>query len=1179
MSVKFILGRAGSGKTEKCLSEIRQELLAHPSGDPLILLVPEQATFQAEHALVTTPGLKGLIRAQVLSFRRLAWRVMQETGNTAGNPIDDVGKKMLLIWILQHKAGELKQFHALSEKMGFIDNLNTLITELGRYCLTPDMLQDQMERIADEDADEAQLRAKLHDLQLVFREFEALMSAKYLDAEAYLKHLANQLQHSSLAGKARIWIDGFHGFTPQELEVVAQAMAHCKDVTISLCLNRPYEAYEIPDETDLFYPTAATLIRLQKKIEELGLPPATFEVLTDQPRFVGRPMLAHLERHYEDRLIGRKVAYDQPGEEIVLYAAANRRAEVEGAAREILSLVRDHGMRFKDIAVRVRNIESYGDLIRTTFEDYDIPYFLDQKRTVLHHPLVEFIRSALEVVLGGWRFDAVFRCVKTDLLLPLVDGKLPRKNSRRIARNEMDELENLVLAFGIQGSRWTDTKNWTFTRYRSLDDEIPVEVDATYAKRMDHLRRTVARPLRKLQKRLKAADNVREQVEAVYCLLEDVGVAEQIQRWSEEALFAGKPEKSKEHAQIYENIIDMFDQMVEILGEEKASLELFRKLIDTGLEGIQQGLVPPSLDQVLIGSIDRTRSAQVAVTLVLGVNDGVLPQAFTESGIITETEREKLLERGLRMADSARRRLLDEQFLIYTVLCSPSKKLWLSFPLADEEGGALLPSEVIKHLKIMFPYALKGHLHGKPDSTMDDRDQIAYISAPNHTLSYLIVQLKEWLKGEPVSDIWFDVYNWYLSQPQWKDRLAILSGALSFTNQESQLSASTSKLLYGDELITSVTRMEQFVACPFSHFAMSGLQLKERKIFRMAAPDVGGLYHASLRALFEKLREEGIPLESVSPEALMEKTTAVVNEIIPRLPGGILASSHRYRHIARKLTRVVQSSVVALQAHARRGAFVPVGFEVSFGHGGQLPPLEIQLAQGRRMQIAGRIDRIDVARQGEKAFLRVVDYKSSAKSLNLEEVYHGLSLQTLTYLDVAVRNSENWLGQKASPAGALYFHVHNPIVNGNNPAANEAVEKEKRKSFKMEGLVLADPDVVKLMDSEIGSGTSDIIPVGIKKDGGFYSNSSIATVEQFESLQKHVHETLAKVGRRIYDGSVEIAPIRTNKKTACTFCPMKPVCQFDPLFHGNKHHLLKGMSKDEVWQVLHEKEAGAAMSQ
>jgi ATP-dependent helicase/nuclease subunit B len=1175
MGIRFILGRAGSGKTERILEEIRTKLMEQPKGSPMILLVPEQGTFQAEHALITTPGLNGLLRAQVLSFRRLAWRVMQESGMTAGTPIDETGKKMLLQRILQKHQEEFKLFHTSSQKMGFIDNLNSLMSEFGRYCLSPEMLQTKMEQMDEGTADEAVLRDKLNDLMIVHREFEIALSSNYLDGEAYLSHLAVQMPQSSLVKGAQLWVDGFHGFTPQEAEVIAQAMAHFQDVTITLCLDRPYRSSDVPPELDLFHPTARTMIYLQRKAEELGLGPATYEVMESIKRFENSPMLAHLERVYEKRLLGSRVAFAQPGDDITIYAASNRRAEVEGAAREIIKLVRDGGLHYRDIAVRVRNIESYGDLLATTFSDYGIPYFMDQKRTVLHHPLVEFIRSALEVILNNWRFDAVFRCIKTDLLLPLVDGKLPRKNSRRIKRNEMDELENLVLAYGIQGYRWTDTKAWNFSRYASMEDETPVELDPLYSKRMDHCRRTVSRPLKAFQKRMKGASNVKDQVEALYLLLEEVAVTERLQQWSEEAFLHGRPEKSKEHAQIFDNIMDMLDQMVDILGEEVVSADLFRKLIETGLESIRQGLVPPALDQVLVGSIDRTRSAQVKVAMVLGVNDGVMPKAISESGIISEAEREALTNNGtLQLADSARRKLLDEQYLIYTVLCSPSHRLWISYPLADEEGMTLLASEVIKHMKNLFPYAKTGQLLSEPASTFSEAEQAAYIASPGKALSYLLVQLKQWMQGEPLSSVWFDVYNWFLQQDDWKDRLAILTGALGFSNEEAPLPETTSLLLYGDHLQASVSRMERFVACPFQHFAANGLRLKERRIFRLEAPDIGQLYHAALSGLYRELHEEKIQMESLTPEMLLKRTATIVERLTPRLQGEILDSSNRYRHIARKLTNILGNSALALLEHAKHGEFRPVGLELGFGPNEALPPLRIDLPNGRTMDIIGRIDRVDEAKSEKGSLLRVIDYKSSSKQLNLDEVYHGLSLQMLTYLDVAISNSEIWLGTKSSPAGVLYFHVHNPMILNTNPLEKEMVDKEVRKQFKMKGLVLADKDTVQLMDKEM-DGHSDLIPVGVKKDGSFYSNSSVASEGQLEKLQGHVRETIGKIGTEIMNGKVDISPSKTSKKSACDFCSFKPVCKFDQLFEKNQYQTFKGMKKDDVWQSLYDKETAA----
>lgn len=1170
MTIRFLVGRAGSGKTSKCLNEIREKLLKEPKGEtPLILLVPEQATFQAEHDLITTPDLPGLIRGQVLSFRRLSWRVMQETGNTAGIVIDEIGKKLLLQRILQKHREQFKMFQAASGKMGFIDELHTLFSELSRYCISASGLQSSMGNLGENLMGKAShIQAKLEDIEIVYREYEELMTTRYLDSDGYLNLLAEQLPESMTFKGAELWVDGFYGLTPQELAVISAGLSHFENVTISLCLDRSYNAAEEPNEMDLFYPTATTMVQLQQCIQDLGMPPAEVILLNEDelPRYKQSKMLAHLERHYENRLSPGRQTYQDPSNDITIYSAVNRRAEVDGAAREIIRLIRDEGLRYRDLQVRVRNMEDYGDLIRTQFMEFDIPFFLDQKRTILHHPLVEFIRSALDVILHNWRFDAVFRCVKTDFLLEL-DYKPTKKTSRRVSRQEMDELENLVLAYGIQGSRWTDTRNWSFKTHRSIEDETTDTEDEIFNNRMDNCRRVVSRPLKVFQKKLKAAANVKEQVGALYSLLEDVKVPQILFVLSDEAQMEGKPEKGKIHSQIWENCIDMLDQMVDIMGEDIISLELFGQLVETGLESIRQGLVPPSLDQVLIGSIDRTRSAQSKVVFVLGVNDGVLPGVMGEDGLITEHEREIIYDAGLRMAETSRRRLLNEQFLIYTVLCAPSHRLWISYPYADDEGKSMLPSEVINHVKGLFPKIENKQLWTQPSSLMDEETQLDFITGTGQVLSHLIVQLKGFMNGENIHDGWLNVYNYYLSQEKLKGKMELIANSLRYNNQEEKLQMQTSLLLYGNSLQSSVSRMERFVACPFSHFASNGLRLEERKTHRLEAPAIGQLYHAALSSLMKDIQSEDKALEDLTEEELLIRVSYIVDTLSPRVHDNILSSTARFQFISRKLKQILFRSALALMEHAKRGSFKPIGFEVGFGPNEKLPALEVDLDDGRSMNIVGRIDRIDHAVQDSGSLLRILDYKSSSTNLDLSKVYHGLSLQMLTYLDVVLTHSERLIGDSATPAGVLYFHVHNPMIQNANPLTEDSIEKEVWKEFKTKGLVLADEDVVKLMDGSISS-HSELLPVSLKSDGSFMKKSSIAQLEQWDQLRKHVRKTVKDIGSEIMSGKVDIAPYRMGKKSACDFCPQKSVCQFEPLLTGNGHRIIETMSEDTVWESI-----------
>ncbi|MDF2925531.1 MAG: addB [Paenibacillaceae bacterium] len=1177
MGIRYMIGRAGSGKSTRCLEEIRELLKREPDGHPLVLVVPEQATFQAELALVATPGVHGLLRAQVLSFQRLAWRVMQETGGTAGTPIDDLGKKMLLHRLLHKHNDKLRLFRQAYEKPGFVDSMHALFSELQRYRLTPAELHDHRERLAGKIPEHAgTLAGKLHDILLVYREYEEELSRDFLDGDCFLTLLSERVRDCGWLRDAEVWIDGFNGFTPQEQAVVEALAEHCRQTTLTLTLNRPYAAGEHPHELDLFHPTATTMRKLQEALLTRSLPESAIEMVKEQvpPRFAASPMLAHLERQYEYRLSSARKGY-QPasGEEprVTICAAVHRRAEVEAAAREVLRLVRDEGLRYRDMALRVRNVEDYGDLLETVFTDYGIPYFMDQKRSVLNHPLVELIRSALEAVNKNWPYEAVFRCVKTGFFLPAENGEgdVP-------AQEAWDELENYVLMYGIHGWRFLDPRSWELRRPASLEEDAawqeqdPEELAAS--RQLARIAAQVMEPLQRLQTRLAQAGGAREMAEAVFLLLEEQQAPARLEKWTEECIAEGRPAKAREHSQIWELIMDVLDQLAGLLGEEAVKPELFAKLMDTGLAGLRLALVPPAIDQVLIGSIDRTRSAQVKVALVLGASEGILPQKMQDDGIIAENEREFMLQQGIPMADSSRRKLLDEQFLIYTVLCAPSARLWISYPLADGEGRSLLPSEVIKQVKSLLPTAREILSQPEPVSGMTAREHLEYIVHPGRAVSHLVGWLKHVRQGNPVLPVWLEAYNWLLGHSEWRERLWNSSRSLYDDNREQPLSDSASLLLYGENLRASVSRMERFAACPFSHFASHGLQLRERKIYRLEAPDIGQLYHAALSGFAKQLTEEKLDWGLLPEEEIFLRVNQIVDWLSPRLQNEILSSTPRYRYMAQKLKGIIGKTSVMLAEHARKGAFVPVGLEVGFGPGAELPSLVLPLANGRTMELIGRIDRVDRAYSDQGMLLRIIDYKSGPTALRLPEVYHGLSLQMLTYLDVVLTHSVHWLGEPAKPAGVLYFHVHNPLLGLRNTPTREQAEAAVRKQFKTKGLVTADAETVFLMDSALKEkgGHSDLIPVSVKNDGSFYKSASVATEAGWSRLRSHVRSAITQIGTDIASGHVAVEPYRLGKKSACAFCPYKPVCRFDPALAGSAERSMRMYGKDDIWLALEE---------
>lgn len=1168
MPLRLITGRSGSGKTQLVLDEIRSRLREDPLGPPLILLVPEQATFQAEQAMLETPGLSGFMRVQVLSFRRLAFRVMQEAGGLAVVPIQKSGKAMLIHKVLEARRHELRLFKGGSAENGLIAGLNELITEMKRYMVKPGQLVDISGHSASALKDDPLLADKLHDLSLIYADMEQELAGRWMDGEDMLARLAEAAPASDLLAEAEIWLDGFHGFTPGEMAVIEGLLRRAKRVSVTLCTDQPLGAGQRPDELHPFHPGAETSAKLCELAEAAGVPVEAPVILAPEtgPRFADNPVLGFLERHWDNRSAVWRgdPALLNPGHPscgLSLHAAVNRRTEAEAAARDMLRRVREDGWRWRDLAVFVRRMEDYADVLSAVLDDYGIPFYLDGKKSVAHHPLAEMIRSALECVTGGWKSEAVFRCAKTDLL---------GTPARRLSRDEIDRLENYALAAGIDGWKWHRDEMWRpLSRGDLEEDEAPgggEDEPAPFP--LLALRDALLAPLNALDKRLKKAASVREMCEALYQFLMDTGAADWLEARSLSDAAEGQPGRAAIHRPLWDAVMDLLDQLVELMGDRKLDPALFAGMIDAGLEELQLGAVPPSLDAVLIGSPERTRSGRLKMVYLLGASDGVLPMRMAEDGLLSEQERERLAGAGIELAPGARRRLLDERFLAYLAFTAPSAHLWISWPLADDEGAGLLPSEWIGRLRRRFPGLPVCQEASEPQEEHSEEQQLAFAVHPGRALTHLITRLRHMRQGSKPPSGWWSVYHWLLDRGEWKDRLQRLLASLNYTNDEKPLDPDTSLLLYGERLLASVSRIERFVACPFLHFASHGLRLKERRMYRVDAPDIGQLFHAVMRQTAEKLLDGGW---SMTDQAIwQQEAAAAIERIMPRVQSQILLSSHRHQAMARKLRDIARQSSAMLGEHAKVSDFRPVGLELGFGPNEALPPLTLELGGGRFMDLAGRIDRVDAAETPEGLLLRILDYKSGLAKLRLDEVAHGLTLQMLAYLDVVITHAPHWLGKPAEPAGVLYFRVHNPLIATNSGLTEDEAKEAMLKQFRMQGLLLADSEAVKRMDRTLESSPkSAVIPVEFKKDGSFSARSQVADRSQWSVLRSAVRGQIRKVGRRITSGEVAIAPYRMNKRTPCAYCEYRPVCQFDPELEGNKYNLFsKSGSAEELWNML-----------
>ncbi|MFE4524335.1 helicase-exonuclease AddAB subunit AddB [Cytobacillus firmus] len=1155
MTVRLLIGRSGSGKTEYCLNQIRDELRFNPDGDPIIYLVPEQMTFLSEYKLITTPGLGGMIRSQVYSFTRLAWRILQETGGMSRYHLNSVGISMLIRKIIEDKKDELKLFQRAADKNGFIQQVEQIMTEFKRYCVAPDELAERQNQLSASGKSNKALQDKLHDLEIIYKNFEESLSGKYTDSEDYFRLLAEKASHSEYLKNAEVYIDGFYSFTPQEYAIVEQLMKQCKNVTITLTLDQPFKN-SASDELHLFrmpgesYQTIKEMAsRNRLDVEEM--------LLSEQKRWL-KPSLKHLEAHFESR-----PAEAFTGEaDIHIGQAVSRRAEIEGVARKINKLVRTDGYRYRDIAVLARNGQNYHDMIETVFRDYDIPFFIDQKRTMLTHPLVELIRSTLEIINGNWRYEPIFRAIKTELMFPsrLNPGKL---------REQMDRLENYVLAYGIQGDKWTKKKRWTYRRIRGLEFEAVAQTDAEkkVEDELNDLREMITGPILRLHRRLRKAADGRGFCEALFLYMEELDVPVKIEKWKTAQEEKGNLVKSREHGQAWNAVMELLDQYVEMLGEEEVTLKRFASILDAGLESLRFTLVPPAIDQVMAADLERSRLTDIKAAFVIGLNEGVLPAKFTEDGVLADDDREILNTNGMKLAPGSRTRLLDEEFIAYKAFVTPSEKLFISYPLANEEGKALMPSPYIKRLGDLFPDC-RHHSFMSDPAELPETEQLEYADNLNTALSYLTSQLQLKKRSYPIYDLWWDVYNSYLKNEQWRRPALKVLSSLNYENSTLQLGEDVSKELYGDHIQASVSRMELFHSCPFSHFAQHGLRLRERQVYRLEAPDIGDLFHAALKFIAETVMTQKLSWTDMTREQCEILAKEAVEMLAPKLQNEILLSSNRHHYIKRKLERIISRASYVISEHAKSSGFSPVGLELGFGPKGELPSLAFPLKNGAKMELVGRIDRVDKAQDANGTFLRVIDYKSSSKDLNVSEVYYGIALQMLTYLDIIIAHSSSLIGTKADPAGVLYFHVHNPIVSTSKMLTLEDIEQELYKKFKMNGLLLGDENVIRLMDQTLETGDSSIISAGFKKDGTLSKRSKVASKQEFDYLRRYLRKMYRNTGNKITEGNVEIAPYKMKEKTPCTFCAYKSVCQFDESLETNDYRLFTPKPKEDMIEII-----------
>ena len=1173
MSIRFIIGRSGVGKTRVILDEIKQACDELPQGDPIYVLIPDQMSFHMEYQLLKQSRYPSLMRVQGLSFNRFAYRILQETGGLSRYHLDEVGLAILLQKVMTEKKDDLALFPYYANKPGFINKISEMISEFKSYCVSPSQLFACANELKEGINGSLQSLKKIHDLAILYENFEHVSWNKYLMSEDYYTLLSEQIANSQTVATSDFYVDGYHIFNKQEELILFQLMKYAKSVTIVL-------THDLNDQSLVFELPRRTLQRLQAGATERGLDYEIVEISSNaKSRFHQSPALQHLEQHFLQAPLSPS---NEKG--VSFFAAANQRVEVEEVAKRIYHLVHNEGYAYSDLAIYTGDAAAYDELIAAIFPKFEIPIFLDYKESMLHHPLMMLIYHIFDVILSRWRHDTLFTVIKTGLFMNVEGFKKGQSfyTAYQAYQRQVDQLENYCLTRNLKKADWISEEEWNYDRYQGLGrGYVKTDDDLELERQINQLKNEISTAILSLEHAFKGAKTYKDYAIALFTFLEDCHIPQKLALFEESAEELGDLQLYKRHAQVWNKLLSLFEQLVEIGQEETVSLDDFVPIFKAGLEEMVYATVPPRLDQVAVGELRRSRyqlvgdlsdPSQYGIkhAFVLGVNEGKIPKTLTEISLLSETEREALKSFGIELSPSLIQAQVDEQFILYTVFTSPKLSLTLSYATSNDEGKEFLPSYIYTHLKNMFKESVEQHIGRE-----SEEDVYEHLTTHSQTVAHLIAVLKQ----DASQRAYYEPLLNYYKEKQPLIYQTIMN-ILNYQNDVVSLDEQLTKQLYSEEIVASVSRLELFNQCEFAHYLRYGLRLKERPTYQLDLPHIGELYHEALKRISEMIKRENRSFSDLSVQECQTLARLVADELSEQLLYRVLRQSKRMMKLTERLTQVVSKTLLGLKYQGQHSLFKPLFFELPFDvHGTSGIHLKArELPHGFRLSLKGVIDRVDVAKNeaGDRAYLRIIDYKSSDKELELDKVYYGLSLQLLTYLDIVVSNALQLIDLPAEVGGLLYFHVHRPFISHDiddllrQEGYEQTVEQLQYEKYKMNGYLPEDYDVVHLSDQRLGEQSkSDIVPITLKKDGSFSSRgNAILANDSLQLLRKYTNQMIEDSAIKITKGHLKINPTKHGSKTACDYCQYRGICQFDLDFVGNEWRVLPKMKTEVALEAM-----------
>lgn len=1132
MALQFIFGNSGSGKSAWLYEYVLKKAKQYPQKD-FLFLVPEQFTMQTQKEFVNRHPAHSILNIDVLSFQRLAYRVFDDLGMMDFVVLEETGKNLVLRKVAAAEEKNLQLLGGSIRKTGYISELKSLISELAQYYVTPEDLEQAKDTLESKNA----LWYKITDILTLYRGYQQFLEGRYVAADEIITLLTKAAPESEMLRGSVVVLDGFTGFTPVQNAFLKELLVLAESVHVALTMDMREPVYGEPHIQDLFYLSKKTVWSLQEIANKQQVQIAEPVLLGhgQDKRYADAPAIFHLEQNLFRR---HPAKYRQQQSQIQIFCLFQPKNELRFAAGEIRRLVSKEHLRYIDIAVVTGDVPSYANYAEEIFEQYDIPLFIDQKKNILFHPLIELVRAILEMETADYSYESVMRFFKSGL--------------SGTDQDTMDLLENYLLAFGIRGfSRWK--KSWVRPASWLEEAELALLNEAREA--------FVSRfaPFHKVFHKKNAT--VLEMTAALYELLVQLAVEEQIAAQKQQYEADGMLAEAKENEQIYGIVIDLFDKIAELLGTEHVTRTEYAEILDAGFEASKVGIIPPGFDRVLFGDIERTRLEHIKVLFFIGVNDGIIPKNEAGSGILSEFEREKLAGFDLTLAPTARERAFIQKFYLYLNLTKPSRRLYLTYSQSGQEGNTRRRSYLISTVLKMFP-----------DLTVKTPKE-EVLATPKSSMQYFLSGLEK-AKEQNASEEWKALYAWYLQHQPWAALVPQYLQAAFFVHRDSSLGRALAHQLYGFVLENSVTRLERFAGCAFAHFLQYGLQLARRQINEFEPVDFGSILHDALERFARQMQQAGDDWFLITPEKQQQYAKEAIKQAIAACKNTALADGERNLYLVRRMEKVLSRTVDVLGRQIRSGSFVPENYEVAFQYVDRLDAIHFKLSEEERMRLRGRIDRMDLWEREQEVYVRVIDYKSGNTSFQLLNLYHGLQLQLVVYLNAAIELvREKHPGKKVKPAGIFYYHIDDPLLETDEELSEEEIREQIFAKLKLDGYVDADPQVYHAMDHHMQS-ASKILPVAENKDGTLRKNSKAATQEQFADISDFVNRKIAELGLRMLHGEIAVNPYELSGKTPCGYCPYRSVCGFDERIDGFSYRRLEKFDQaDEILDRMKKEEA------